>query len=213
MPRPRDSKKSALYDAEQTAFGQHGRWAAEFTLAEAQAWLDKFMAQRWFKQRWQVGKVEVLAGRGLRGTAYYRAMTLGVNARNRTVILHELAHILVDREPGVHAHHGPEFAATFLLLVRHEFGAETANRLRAEYVKRRVRHQWSEVRREARYEVPTQAEEREKRAAKAKVPPSLRERQEAAEVLREAVSAGHFGPAGSKPRTHALATARALEKP
>jgi hypothetical protein len=37
-------------------------------------------------------------------------------------------------------------------------------------------------------------------------------RAETAAAIRAAVEAGHFGPAGSKPRLAALATARLLEK-
>jgi putative metallohydrolase (TIGR04338 family) len=204
--RVRDSQKQRLYDAENSVWPVRRN---EFgSNDDAQKWVNDLTSSRWFRQRWRK-QIRVEVGRNDGARAFGYMIRSGVDGRNPPVYLHEVAHCITWDEG---AAHGAEFAATMLLLVDHVIGKDKARELRAAYVKHKVKHRWAETQREPRYEVPTQAQEREQRAAKAQVLPSLLARQKAAETLRQAVSAGHFGSAGSKSRTHALATARALEK-
>jgi putative metallohydrolase (TIGR04338 family) len=52
------------------------------------------------------------------------------------VILHELAHFLVDRES--QASHGPQFASRYLALVERFIGPEYAERLSREFARHHV---------------------------------------------------------------------------
>jgi putative metallohydrolase (TIGR04338 family) len=191
------------------------------TVAATQAYVDAVTSAAWFQSRWGRRKITVVAGRGSHG-AYGEITVSQVHRRSEVVILHEIAHCLTGYH---HAHHGPEFAGVLLTLVRYQMGKTHADTLRASFKAKRVRYTMADVPKPG-HPVVTQAE-RSRQAAAAKrqekaQAESQREaaqrrlvgytaRHQAAEAIRANVKAGRFGPSGSKPRTHALATARALE--
>jgi hypothetical protein len=213
MTRPRDSQRSRLYAAERGL--QHGvhvmrtrnapeRWSVD----QCQRYVDGITESAWFVRRWGKRRILVLPGRnGGHGNGDF--ITLGVWARQEIVVLHELAHCLAPREC---AAHGPEFAGVLLFLVRTKLGTEAWTKLRGEYRRHRVRvsnralpspsqHKLEQVRRAAR-----------ERKAAANRPPARWDVATAAATIRRAVKAGQLGASGRRPRTHALETARALEK-
>lgn len=209
--RARDSQRQRLYTAENVAFPGGGPAKGLRTIPECQAFVDKVLGSAWAQRRY--GRRAIYVDHKAKGGHYSpgdRTMSLGMWARTQRVILHEIAHELTPREC---AWHGQEFAATHLALVRQFIGQEDADRLRAAYVKHRVRHRWAlptptrpvvtKAERVARAKV---RDERE--AASARRP---ERRQWAAETIRAMVKVGHFGPPGRVLRTRALEVARALD--
>jgi putative metallohydrolase (TIGR04338 family) len=128
-----------VYDAEERLKAKDG---PEFTWAETLAYVERVTRSRWWRCRLPRG-VRVKDGRGTRiarggwGTGR-PTVNLPRWARTRLVILHELAHVLTSRPGREVAAHGPEFAKTYLELVR-RFEPELAPRLRAEFKAGRVR--------------------------------------------------------------------------
>lgn len=143
----RDSQKSKLYRAERSLsqFTEH----EEMTLVEIEAYLNKLVRSAWFQRRWpNIQEARLFGdGRGRRsacgwkhgGTAY---MTLPRWARNKPVVLHELAH-----STSRHHGHGWAFAADYLTLITHELGEQAGKELRAAYKKNRVRYKKPRIKR------------------------------------------------------------------
>lgn len=217
--------KTHLVDTETAWHGSHPSMAA------AQAYVDAVLSARWFQSRWGQKKIEVVHGHGGSHASTW-GHTLSVHTDHRkceTSILHEIAHCLT---PGYrYADHGPEFAGVLITLIRHQMGKEHADEMKASFREHRVKFNMKAVPAPGSKPVVTKTEKvaKERAAAKAQNAQRLAEqraaaerdqrrrvgytgRHEAADVIRANVKTGLFGPSGSKPRTHALATARALEK-
>lgn len=218
--RPRDNQKQRLYDAEGQACMKHGgrsKYVQTIANAEVQTWVDKVLDNRAVRNRWPNHSVQAVLKKG--GSAYgYRdgaylgsgkrhRITLPLFARNEWVILHEIAHCLT---PSQYAPHGPEFAGVMMHLVKSVLGKDAATLLRAAYRDKRVRSNTKAVPKPKA--VPTKAAVAAKAAAAKRRPPSPTELREAAEVIRQAAKAGLLGESARKPRVHALATARLLDK-
>lgn len=237
--RPRDNQRQRLYDAEDTIRGRRPSRAAKKHLIDTQyvsgyavlvngeskpmkaptgealqQYVDAVTEAAWFQSRWGRRKLTVRAGRGshaggshLTVSPYYR--------RSEAVILHEIAHCLT---PNNRAWHGPEFAGILLTLVRYQMGAEHARELRESFRAGRVRATMKDVPKAGTRPVVTVAKQAAKRRTRDEAGPldklgltDATQRKAAAAVIRKQVKAGLFGPAGSKPRRHALDTARALD--
>lgn len=231
MPRPRDTQRSKVYAAEGVVakfrsphadrlltttkvYGDFGK-ADRVMISAAQAYVDDLLAQRWFQSRWGQRRIEVGSKSYGRAVGYSGGpIFLPPWARTEHTILHEVAHTLLTSR---HAAHGPEFAATFLTLVEHRCGVEAAKALRESFAEHRVKYRkgLAVVPKAGQRTVVTKtaalaAAKRQTKAEQTLLTGSTR-RAQAAAVIRASVKAGHFGPSGSKPRTHALATARQLE--
>jgi putative metallohydrolase (TIGR04338 family) len=214
MARERDTQRSRLYAAEQAAAKSMGMSSRTRTIAndDLQAWVDKMMGSKPIATRWRQ-PIRVVLKRG--GSAYggHGAISLPLFARNEWVILHEIAHCL---NPGLgRAPHGREFAGILVFLVDTVIGKDAGEALRREF--REANVDWTSLSvPEPRYEwVSPSAKARrtsELRRAATQRPLRADERRHAAEAIRRAVKSGLYGPSGSKPRTHALATARRLER-
>lgn len=147
----RDSQRARLYRAEQRVFPT--MLAGGLTLTDCQAFLDQVTETEWFTTRWRLPHPPVVrAGRGGAVTTGH-SIEVGVAARTRPLLVHELAHVVAATARAPHgavkgpllvparaASHGPEFAAIYLRLVRHVFGAEPARALRHEFRAERVRY-------------------------------------------------------------------------
>lgn len=214
MNRVRDSRRQKLYDAQREIPDNSTNVLG--SVEQTQAFVDKVLSERWFKARWRMGGVEVGAGRGAAATSWHgqRRITVGPKARNPLIVLHELAHQIIERatpDGRRMAAHGPEFAYLNLWLYEKVCGRDKANELRAAYVRHGVKYRTgASVIPQPRFEVPSQAAAREEKKAAANRPLKTQERRDAAEVIRVAVKRGEFGAAGSKARIAALAVARKL---
>lgn len=210
MTRARDNQRQRLYDAEQAARLRCPEHSGHQTIANAdlQSYVDKVLAHRAVQARWGQRSIQVSLSHG-GGRSWGGVITLGTWARNPWAILHEIAHELVAVRYRSVAAHGPEFAGVFLWLVQTFLGKHQADLLREEFRTHRVRKTNKAIPAPTRT-VVTQAERRTKQAA-AKTRTMLT-RVELAQEIRARVALGEFGAAGTKPRTHALATARLIEK-
>lgn len=208
MARPRDNKRQRVYDAEEAAAFTSGWTTVLQTIPthELQGWVDQVMRRQAIRSRWPYRRPVVkLTHSGAVSERHCDEVRLGVDQRNEWIILHEVAHLFT---PNTVADHGPEFCGTYLFLLQTVLGKDAANALRTELRKRRV--SWSNRTIPASRKVPTLAQMAARRRAPVRQVTSI-DAKDAARTIRSAVAAGVFGPAGRKPRAHALATARALE--
>lgn len=106
------------------------------------------LGEPWFQAEFGVfSEVRIKDGRGTRHA--YSAYDLKRRsvlfsfprwARSAPVLLHEIAHPASLHRHGMVAAHGPEFAATYLCLVRHHLGAESHDRLIEVFTRHHVRY-------------------------------------------------------------------------
>lgn len=108
----RDSQRKAIYDWEESLFSKAG--SGDMTLDQC----ERLIAKVW-KAYFLNDPPRVKDGRGT-AMAFSRAgqeINLPIWARRRSVVLHELAHAILQRR-GVCDQHGPLFAALFLELLQ-----------------------------------------------------------------------------------------------
>jgi putative metallohydrolase (TIGR04338 family) len=207
--RGRDTQRSKLYAAEAVLHGP-----PDFkTIQECQAFVDAVMASRWVAARFRNPRIEVEPGYGRRSACAVGddAIRLPIWSRQKPVILHEIAHCLIDYGYTRYAWHGPEFAGLLLSLVHHVLGQEAAAKLRASFKAHRVRTNLKALPSSPRYTVVPKAVVQAKARQRAATPLTSTETTQVAALLRRAAKAGQLGTADRKPRQHALATARLLE--
>ena len=205
----RDTQRKRVYDAERAASEAHSGYYFKQTIPneQVQPWIDKVMRKAAIRKRWGDYRVTWEKSRGGGRTYGGGHIELGVGARNPWYILHEIAHCLSNRG----ASHGPEFVGVYRFLVRTVLGPDAAKALITAQRKHKVRSNNRSVPAPTR-PVTTQSQERKVARARAARPVPRADKAAAAAAIRRLVKQGYFGPSGRKPRTHALETARALEK-
>jgi hypothetical protein len=202
----RDTQKQRVYDSEDVI----DKTTTVFkNVAEMQEFVDSILQARWFQSRWGRTRITVKDGRGRRNACGgYGVIKMPLWSRSRTVILHEVAHCLT---PNHYAAHGPEFAGVFLFLVRQVMGAEAGAKLLESYrTKPRVRYNFNAVPKAGSRTVVTKTQREAAARAQRNRPVFPVDRRHAADIIQRAVKMNVFGPAGRKPRAHALETARQL---
>jgi putative metallohydrolase (TIGR04338 family) len=156
---PRDNHRSRVYKADKYAIGELGSGlcnksslpAAERleTVSEIRAWVNEITSSEWWRKYRLPGvrrgwcafftpveahpAIRVKDGRGRRcagGSFTGGFITMPKFSRNRHMILHELAHTIVENR---FAGHGPEFCRVLLDLTHEFLGVESAERLRHAY--------------------------------------------------------------------------------
>lgn len=205
--QPRDAQRQKVYDAEGVLDSMGKKLP---TVPEMQEYADRLMFTAWFQRRWGRRSIVVRPGyRRRRGAAVGRQIRMPKWTRYESYVLHEIAHVLTQRndEP----FHGPRFCAVLLALVEHQMGKEAAQALRESFRKHKVRHRCPGAVPPPTKPVVTKKAIVAKLLAEQSKPPTLQERKQAAALIRRAAKSGVFGPGSSKPRVHALATARALD--
>lgn len=150
--RPRDSQRQKIYSSERRAFPDMamGRLGATWTdFEDAVRWVRKVQASAWWRKRYpEITPGTLVVGKANRGAhceAGGHRINLSRWAYREEVILHEMAHVIVERTYAVGRRHevtwhGWEFAKTFLELVERFLGKEHAARLRDEFRKNGVRY-------------------------------------------------------------------------
>ena len=131
----RDQQRSKVYKWEQTTFGS-AQHTEELSLKECERIARRVQAAYGLNHR----PLRVCDGRGFkRAVAYIDSIYLPKWARNRVVILHELAHWLCKNDwHREHDSHGPIFVRTFLELLDW-FGIMPMNELRSTAVAHRIK--------------------------------------------------------------------------
>jgi hypothetical protein len=205
----RDSQKQRLYDAEHAVLdGVGGR---DMSIPACQAYVDQVLQSAFIQTRWGRNRIVVVPTHS-NGSSRGGRIALGVWARQPSVILHEIAHELLWGQP--YANHGPEFAACYLMLVGRFLGKEHEKALRESYAKHRVRYRtgMAKLPTPGTRRVVTKTQTKVAARQRVSMPLSVYEQKQAADMIRRAVATGMFGDVGRKPRTHAQAVARTLEK-
>jgi|JI10StandDraft_1071094.scaffolds.fasta_scaffold751137_1 putative metallohydrolase (TIGR04338 family) len=191
MARERDSQRRRVYDAEHRAFGWWYSPKSELmTIEQCQAFIDKMLASEWLRKQTDLGVgflrrtgVTVIPGRGganaafddRYGTAYGfitrttkgPSISVGVQARQPFILIHELTHLLHPSQ--AHAAHGWKFCEIELRLVRHFLGKEAHDKLKAEFKAGKVRFTKPRAKRELTPEQKAVLIERMAKARAAKV--------------------------------------------
>jgi hypothetical protein len=162
MPRKRDTQRAKLYRAEH-ASGLRGEVFP--SLMHVTDYVNRLRTSAWFKRTFGAHYIRVGDGRGgVNARAVGRStIQLPLWARHEFTVLHEIAHLVRPVEGwakgtaglsitrgGVeylgrpaeetHAWHGPQFAHTFLMLVRHKMGTEAERTLKAAFREHGVRY-------------------------------------------------------------------------
>lgn len=202
----RDNQRQRVYDSE---IEVPSYWGQTIPNDGLQAYVDALLDKRAIRSRWGRQRMVVaLTHDGGRADGY-RTVRLGVAARNPRVICHEIAHNL---NPAGCAPHGPEFAGIFLMLLETAGERDAAATLRAAFKAHRVRVSRKGIPAVRAVVAPSTAEQSREAAAARRKPLEGREPVTLARLLRRAIAAGEFGPAGSACRDKALATARHIER-
>lgn len=154
MAQVRDNQRSKLYASESFLYDiGKGKFENGFittltpksSIHDCQMYVNLLAEEYWFRQRWGKRTFRVESKRGGGRSFDSGRIQLGTWARNEAVVLHEVAHCLVQRERHGLAGHGPEFAGVYLFLVRQHFGKEVANQLRASFKTHKVRYNNSQI--------------------------------------------------------------------
>ena len=155
MPRPpRDTQRAKVYAAEISVdWARHDRLIVKRfrSIADAEHFAEAVFRSEWFAARApHLRQLTVVAGERasrratcttkpgtVAGTSVSR-IRLPPWARNRQVILHEMAHAMAWR-PVPPAHHGPEFCRALIELINEYVSHSAAGALRVQFALRGVR--------------------------------------------------------------------------
>lgn len=132
----RDTQRSKVYKAERV-LRQFAKPLPK--VADVERFVKKQMARKAITNRYpratRVTKVK--DGRGRRAACAWAGHTISIPlwARNDAIVLHEMAHIIVNREfwNVDYASHGWRFASVFLDLVRFVMGRDAHDALKASF--------------------------------------------------------------------------------
>lgn len=220
--RNRDTQRSKVYAAE-TKFRNMNFEPQLFSDAKLdQIWLcqnyvNRVLEQQWFRARFGERQITVEPGRNV-GMAYgSRKITLGVWARQQTVILHEIAHCVAPHD----VRHGAEFAGIYLFLIKQVYGAEAAKALRDCYKEFRVKTNNKALPKPkkvltAKQKVALEKKRNREAARIRKIeqskPLDFAEKRQLDNLLKRAVAANQLGEPGSTKRRQALAIGRSITK-
>lgn len=210
--RERDNQRRKVYSAELCIRDKRSEKYGKYlqvggSIQSSQVYVNKLLESAWLSRRWNVQNLDVIPGGGARGGRY--EIRLAKWARCEAVILHELAHALLQRTVPSAAPHGPEFAAIFHYLVKQVFGKEVADELKAGFKRYKVR-----IRRNVIPKPQLQSRgaiKREKRKQSYE-PLGAYEMSKLKEWLEQAIKAQEFGPVGSTARNDARKVLRHLSK-
>ncbi len=117
----RDTFCQRVYDAEDSVLALNHQ--DYYTIAQAQAWIDRFIRSKWCNRRWgRLARVPVVPSKAIsyKACADARGIWLGIRALDRPyIVLHELAHVITDRLGVREAAHGRTFCRVLIALVGH----------------------------------------------------------------------------------------------
>jgi hypothetical protein len=157
--RDRDSQRSKVYASERAAFK---RQILDFE--EIEAMLGLILGSSYFRRNFGTMKVTLQRGRNAGwANPWTRTISLGVYGRQRWLLLHELAHIIVNTSPTA-AWHGWEFCEVYLNLIHRFLGKEAHDSLRAEFKARKVKFNKPRAKRQLTEEQRAELRERLARA-------------------------------------------------
>lgn len=143
----RDVQRQKAYRAEWSMKGAGHEGRVFPTAMHVEAYVRRLAQSKWFVAKFgrHYFRMESATGRSSTATPGRSYHTLAIHSRmrNQLTIAHEIAHCVRPlkawpTEKG--AWHGPEFAATLLVLVQHTMGTKAAQALRAHYRTQKVRY-------------------------------------------------------------------------
>lgn len=137
--RPRDSQRARLYRAEARL-----RPRKLANIDECADFVDEVLADDWWQQRFRFEPPpRMRPGYGARHAFFHwdregPCITLPKVHRSRMVVVHELTHYALWKQPDI-AYHGPTFARVYLESVEQFCGTTTAGKLAAAFAEYKVK--------------------------------------------------------------------------
>ena len=140
MAKIRDNQRAKLYRAERESLREHGCTFKD--LKEVNKYIDRILRSSYWKKLHGSSHMEVRDGRGRRSACAFDRQTIALPkwARSDVIILHELAHTVVNFNYKKVADHGREFAKEYLGLVKRFMGREYYLILKESYKKNHVHY-------------------------------------------------------------------------
>lgn len=144
----RDNQRKKVYIAEREVFGKNASTAKIGmplpTVGDVERYLSVVLSRKVVSRHYDTQPVSVADGRGTRRAMAYGGWKINIPlwARTEWVVLHELAHILNNRDRRLgeqRAAHGWEFAEIYLFLVKTMLGKDVEDLLKASFRKHRVK--------------------------------------------------------------------------
>jgi len=140
MDKLRDTQRSKVYHAERVIH-HHGKQFKN--MEEVDAYVIRICKTAFWKKLHGAYHIEIKDGRGRRRACAFNWGTIALPrwARQEAIILHELAHTLVNFDNyNFTAWHGKEFAKTYLLLVKRFMGKEEHAKLKTSFKENHVHY-------------------------------------------------------------------------
>jgi len=139
--RPRDTQQQRLYDAEKFLRTEGRQFQS---IDEIQTYIDRLVAEAWWGRRYRRVKINIKMGRAgsaARAYNYGNRISMPQWAWHESIVLHEVAHLIVNQVYGVDgvAGHGREFARILVGLVDHKMGKANGKALRESFRKHKVK--------------------------------------------------------------------------
>jgi len=140
MTKTRDNQRQKVYRAERESLHNKGEKFKD--LKEVNTYINHILSSHYWKKLNGSWHIEVRDGRGRKAACAFDRETIALPkwARQDVVIIHELAHTVVNFNSRKVASHGREFAKTFLGLVKRFMGRESYLLLKESYKKNHVHY-------------------------------------------------------------------------
>ena len=140
MTKIRDTQRQKVYRAEREALW--GTRTSFKDLKEVNAYICHVINSHYWKKRQGSPYIDVRDGRGRSSACAFDKQTIALPkwARKDVIILHELAHTLVNFSYHRVAPHGREFAKEYLGLIKRFIGKESYSLLKESYKKNHVHY-------------------------------------------------------------------------
>lgn len=128
--RARDNQRSKVYKAEQVI---HDRFELE-NIEAVEKYVKIVSNSKYFQKHFGVFSFHIKDGRGTRKAfSSGNVLNFPVWSRKKAIVLHEIAHSIVNKKYLSAASHGPEFCKIYLILVNHFLGKECYKELKQSF--------------------------------------------------------------------------------
>ena len=140
MTKIRDNQREKIYRAERESVWRIGNTFKD--LSEVNVYINYILKSHYWKKIGGSSSILVKDGRGRRKACAFNKKTIALPkwARQEAVILHELAHTIVNFNYIKVADHGMEFAKEFLGLIKRFMGKEAYLMLKESYKENHVHY-------------------------------------------------------------------------
>lgn len=147
MPRARDSQRSKVYKAETLTFRAKKVQTDYRTVKDCKSFVQEVVNSKYWQSQRGKKRVKIKDGRGRRAACFRfpNIICLPLWARNKVVIIHELAHMLTHQTHPNSPAHGRFFCMHYVHLVEELIGISEAVALVLKWNELNVNYEWSSL--------------------------------------------------------------------